>query len=114
VVDPLSFVATFVFVGCGALLSLAATSAWGRRTAPLVAVFPVLAPAATLLSVLIVSNLVFFGPRLGASLYNYKPALQPLLALIIECVLFTLVFHIVCIWDDYAKSHHQLKEVVSS
>jgi hypothetical protein len=91
-VNPLSFVVTVLSVGCGAFLYANAASAWERATAVLVAGLPVLAPTVTLLSVLAFSNLVFFRPRLGTNLYNYTPALQPLVALTIEWLLFGLIF----------------------
>ena len=79
-----------------------------RGTAVVVAAFAAMAPAATLVSIVTLSNLAFFRPRLGANLYNYTPPLQPLFALIIECILFTVAFRALRTALDYAKSGHQL------
>jgi hypothetical protein len=71
---------TFLLVTCTALLFMHARSPWGRAVALALGTLPALAPAVLLLGVVGGGNLLV-GGRLGTGLWNYRMALQPLIAL---------------------------------
>lgn len=89
---PLSPVATFLLVGCGLFLFLNARSWRGRLIAVWVASFHALAPGVLGTAIIAVLNTFFFKPQLGTGLYNYALGLQPLVVLLLESILFGLVF----------------------
>jgi hypothetical protein len=89
---PLALLGTFLLGGCGAALFLGARSWRGRAVAVGVASFGAWAPAVFSLGMIAVSNLAFFRPELGTSLYNYALGLLPLIAFGMEAFLFSSVF----------------------
>jgi hypothetical protein len=92
VFHPLGLVGTFLLAGCGAFLFLSACSWRGRVVAIVVASLGALLPAALLLSIMVLLNAFFLGPRVGAGLWNYASGQQLLITAIFECLLFGLIF----------------------
>jgi hypothetical protein len=90
--EPLALLGACLLGACGAALFLGARSWRGRVVGVGVASCGTWAPAVFSLGIIVVSNLVFFRPELGTSLYNYALGLLPLIAFGLEALLFGLVF----------------------
>jgi hypothetical protein len=92
--------ATFVSATAGAFLFLSARSRLGRAAAVPVAAGWTLAATVSGFGVVGLGNTFFVRPKLGTGLWNYTNALQPLIVLVIECILFAVVFSMLqrCIW----------------
>jgi hypothetical protein len=105
--SPLSVVDTFLLVGSGAFLFLTSRSCWGRATAVLVPSLGALAPAIYILATIGVVDYLLVGPQLGVGLYNFSLVLQPLIALVLESILFGTLFCVL-------YSRFGIKEVVQT
>lgn len=92
VFHPLGLFGTFLLVASGAFLFLSARTWRGRTVAIVVASLGALAPAVFLLGSLSVTNALFLGPRVGASLWNLASGWQALIAFFLEFMLFGLAF----------------------
>jgi hypothetical protein len=92
VLHPLSLLATFLLVSCGAFLYLSARSRWGKAIAILIASSGALAPVILGLVILPIVNALLVRPRLGTGLWNSAPGWQGLVVLVFEWALFGLVF----------------------
>jgi hypothetical protein len=84
--------ATFVCATVGAFLFLSARSRLSRAAAVPVAAGWTLAATVSGFGVVGLGNTYFVRPKLGTGLWNYTNALQPLVVLLIECILFAAVF----------------------
>jgi hypothetical protein len=92
VFHPMGLVGTGLLVTSGAFLYLCARSWRGKVIGILVSSLGALAPAAFLLGSLSVTNMLLLEPRVGSALWNLAPGWQAFIALVIEFVLFALVF----------------------
>jgi hypothetical protein len=108
--EPLALLGTFLLGGCGAALFLSARSWRGRVVGVGVASFGAWTPAVLSLGIMAVSNLAFFRPELGTSLYNYALGLLPLIAFGLEILLFGLVFSLLA----RTGRNHRNQEVLSA
>jgi hypothetical protein len=95
VFSPSVLLATFLSATAGAFLFLSARSRLGRAAAVPFAAGWTLAATVSGFGVVGLGNTFFVRPKLGTGLWNYTNALQPLIVLVIECILFAAVFAMV-------------------
>jgi hypothetical protein len=88
---PLGLVGTFLLVSCGAFLFFNARSWRGRLVGVVVAALAALAGAVFGLGIITITNFLA-SQRVGVGLWNYALGLQPLIAFVLEVLLFGLAF----------------------